>query len=144
MDREPVPGASGLVYMRGPLVRQFLAFASAGAIGTAAHYSLLLLLVTGWQVDAVMASALGFLLGLLVNYLLSHHWVFRSARSHVETAIKFLVIAVVGLGLNTGLMYLAITEAGMHYLLAQVIATAVVLLWNFAGNRFWTFADETE
>jgi putative flippase GtrA len=126
------------------LASQFLAFASAGGIGTAAHYLLLLALVMGWAVNPVLASALGFLAGLLVNYLLSHHWVFRSRRRHLETAFKFLVIAGAGLALNTGLMQIAISMAGIHYLLAQVLATAVVLLWNFAGNRFWTFADETE
>lgn len=130
--------------MRGPLFRQFISFASAGAVGTAAHYSILLALVMAWKADAVMASALGFLAGLLVNYLLSHYWVFRSRKRHAETVFKYLAIAGVGLVLNTGLMHLAINEAGIHYLLAQIFATAVVLIWNFSGNRFWTFADEND
>lgn len=144
MNRDLESGASKFVPLRGSLVRQFLTFASAGAVGTVAHYMLLLALVMVWKLDAVMASALGFLTGLLVNYLLSHYWVFRSSKRHAETAFKFLAIAGVGLGLNTGLMHVAIGKFGIHYLLAQVMATAVVLLWNFAGNRFWTFADETE
>jgi len=31
------------------------------------------------------------------------------------------------------------TGAGVHYLLAQVCATSVVLFWNFVGNSVWTF-----
>lgn len=144
MGRDLETGATVLVFLRGSLIRQFLAFASAGAVGTVAHYLLLMVLVMVWKYDAVIASTLGFLLGLSVNYLLSHHWVFRSRKRYAQTAFKFFLIASVGLGLNTGLMYLAVTKIGIHYLLAQLIATAVVLLWNFAGNRFWTFADETK
>lgn len=144
MDKNIERGSQWPAGQRRSLIKQFLAFASAGAVGTAAHYFLLLILVMGWKADAVVASALGFLLGLSINYLLSHYWVFRSQKRHVETALKFLFIAGVGLGLNTGLMYLAVTKVGVHYLLAQLVATAVVLLWNFAGNHYWTFADEIE
>jgi len=31
----------------------------------------------------------------------------------------------------------------LHYLLVQVIATGLVLLWNFAGNRSWTFREKS-
>jgi putative flippase GtrA len=26
--------------------------------------------------------------------------------------------------------------------LAQVLATAITLVWNFCGNKWWTFRDE--
>lgn len=133
----------GLVFKQDSLAGQFIVFASAGAVGTAAHYLVLLALVSLGKASPVMASALGFLIGLLINYLLSHHWVFRSPRPHAETVVKFVSIAMVGLGINTGLMHLAVTKVGMHYLLAQIVATSVVLLWNFMGNRFWTFSNGT-
>lgn len=122
---------------------QFISFASAGAVGTAAQYALLFALVETLLVPPVSASILGFAAGAMVNYILSHHWVFRSPRRHLETLSKFLAIAGLGLMLNAAIMYALVTIGGIHYLLAQVTATGIVLFWNFLGNRFWTFADET-
>jgi putative flippase GtrA len=48
-----------------------------------------------------------------------------------------------GTALLGGLAGMAIVAAGvalgLHYLLAQAVATAVVLLLTFAVNRAWTF-----
>lgn len=122
---------------------QFASFASAGALGTGVHYLVLLGLVSIFLAHPVTASILGSLAGAIVNYLLSHHWVFRSNRRHSETLFKFFTIAGLGLALNAAIMYVLVMIAAMHYLLAQVAATGIVLFWNFLGNRFWTFADDT-
>jgi putative flippase GtrA len=29
----------------------------------------------------------------------------------------------------------------IHYVLAQLITTGIVLVWTFFANRFWTFGD---
>ncbi len=129
--------------MRKRFLVQFISFASAGAAGTLVQYALLFVLVEALSMHPVSSSMLGSLAGAVVNYLLSHHWVFRSQRKHSETATKFVAIAGLGLMLNAAIMYLLVTIAGVHYFLAQVAATGIVLFWNFLGNRFWTFADET-
>lgn len=125
------------------LLTQFVSFASAGALGTLVQYAMLFLLVEALSMHPVSASILGFLGGAVVNYLLSHHWVFRSRRKHSETVSKFVAIAWMGLMLNAAIMCVLVMIAGMHYFPAQIAATGIVLFWNFLGNRFWTFADET-
>lgn len=125
------------------MIVQFASFASAGALGTIAHYLVLLGLVSIFLAHPVTASILGSLAGAMVNYLLSHHWVFRSKRRHSETLSKFVAVGGLGLVLNAAIMYVLVTIASIHYLLAQIAATGIVLFWNFLGNRFWTFADDT-
>lgn len=126
-----------------PIAVQFACFASAGAVGTAVHYIILLGLVHFLLASPVTASILGALAGAIVNYLLSYHWVFHSRRRHSETLSKFVATGGVGLILNAAIMYVLVTIAGIHYLSAQLAATCIVLFWNFLGNRFWTFADDT-
>lgn len=126
------------------LFAQFASYAFAGAIGTAVHYLVLLVSVQVFMFHAVLASIEGSIAGAIVNYLLNYHWVFRSKRRHAEAVTKFLIIASAGLVLNAAIMYLMVTMAGIHYLLSQVTATGIVLLWNFLGNRLWTFADEPD
>ena len=124
------------------VARQFLRFASVGAIGTGLQYVVYVLLVRSHVVDAVVASATGFTAGALVNYAMNATLVFRSARAHRRALWRFFAVAAVGLGLNSAMVAAATGSFGLHYLLAQMTATGVVLLWTFSGNRWWTFAEE--
>lgn len=122
-----------------PIAKQFGLFALVGVVGTAGHYAVLYGLVEWFGVGPVAASGWGALTGLVINYLLNHGFTFQSDQSHVRTFPKFALVASVGFALNLALMALLINRFGLYYLLAQVLVTAMVLVWNFLGNRFWTF-----
>ena len=109
-----------------------------GAVATAIQYALLLLLVRGFGVAPTPASSIGFVLSAAVNYLLNYSFTFKSNRPHGPAAAKFGLLAGSGLLINAAVMHFMVS-AGVHYLLAQVCATAVVLFWNFIGNSLWTF-----
>lgn len=125
-----------------PLVRDFVTYTGMGAIGTACQYTILVLLVQTIRVSPVTASTCGFVAGALINYILNYHITFRSAKRHAEALLKFYSVAIFGVTLNGLLMYIETKAYAMHYLLAQVIATALVLISNFLGNRFWTFKEK--
>jgi putative flippase GtrA len=116
-------------------------FGLVGACATALQYLILIALVRELGVWPTIASGCGFVLSAIANYLLNYHFTFRSRRPHRAAALKFLLLAMVGLAINSVLMQVLLA-AGWHYLLAQVGATAVVFLWNFVGNSFWTFGVE--
>src|SRR5262245_28789177 len=54
------------------LLKQFTLFTGVGAIGTAGHYAVLIVMTSGFGVDAVAASAVGSVVGAIVNYLLNY------------------------------------------------------------------------
>jgi putative flippase GtrA len=122
--------------------RRFLVFAACGAVGTLGHYLTMIALVQALRVGPVAASVAGFLVGMGINYALNYRFTFRSRKRHREAAAKFFVVATCALALNTALMRALTGPAALHYVVAQVGATAVVLLWNFAANHAWTFAHE--
>jgi putative flippase GtrA len=121
------------------LAAQFLRFCGAGAAATAAQYAALVTLASLLQMGAVPASALAYSLGALINYILNYRYTFRSTSGHHAAMVRFTVVALAGLALNTAFMYLLTRGLGAHYLVAQVFATGAVLIWNFAANRAWTF-----
>ena len=120
------------------LAVQFGLFALVGLVGTAAHYAVLYSLVEFHGIGAVAASGWGALTGLVINYTLNYTLTFRSDHAHWRTFPKFALIAGVGLALNQALMALLVGW-GLYYLWAQVLVTGMVLVWNFIGNRWWTF-----
>lgn len=126
-------------FARYPTLCQLLGFVATGAIGTSAHFATLICLVQAAGVSAIWSSCYGSIVGALVNYILSYHFVFRSKKHHGPALIQFLTVAVVGLSLNFAVMTLAVNMLGLHYLLSQVLATGTVLFFTFIGNRFWTF-----
>ena len=123
-----------------PVLPQFIKFAGVGVIGTLAHYLVLILSVELFDADTVLASSLGALAGAIVNYILNYRFTFQSNKQHSEAFIKFLLVAGIGFAFNGLLMGLFTRVLNWFYLFAQVITTLLVLVWNFIGNRLWTFA----
>ena len=121
---------------------QFLLFAGVGVIGTAAHYSVLVTLVQLAKTDAVISSTLGFVVGACVNYTLNYLFTFNSSKRHLEALPKFFTIALLGMLANAAIMNGLVHQAGVHYLSAQIVATMVVLVWNFAGSKIWVFKEK--
>jgi len=117
---------------------QFFIFAAGGAVGTACHYITLIFLVEILAVPVVPATLAGFVVGALVNYVLARHFAFESSRPHRTALPRFAAVATVGAAINTVIVG-SLFAAGLHYLVAQVAATAIVLAWNFLANKYWTF-----
>ena len=123
------------------LVEQFARFCGVGVLAAVAHYGALILLVAGFGAPPVPASLAGYLAGGVLSYLLNYSWVFDSDKAHRAAAPQFFAVAAVGFVL-TGLVMAALTgPPALHWLLAQVLTTCVVMLWSFAANRFWTFGS---
>ncbi len=122
------------------IIRQFISFCALGAVGTLAQYIVLVLGIALGK-GPIISSVLGFTVGAVVNYALSYYCIFRSNSSHPHTVTKFFTIALFGLMLNTLVLSYAINELNLHYLAAQILATGIVVMWNFIGNRWWTFRE---
>lgn len=122
-----------------PMTPQFFRYAGAGAVGTALQYAMLIGLVQLAQLDAVVASTAGAITGALVNYALNHRYTFASGRSHRQALPRFALVAAAGIALNALVMAAVLRLAGPHYVVAQVVATAVVLATGYLANRKWTF-----
>lgn len=122
------------------LSRQFSVFLFIGAVCTALHYAVLILLVRLEWLAPTWASALGFGVSAVLNYLLNRRLTFSSSRAHRSAAPRFVGVAASGLMINTALLALLNGVLEWHYLLAQVLATGATLMWNFILHKIWTFA----
>ncbi|AWB25062.1 GtrA family protein [Methylobacterium currus] len=122
------------------LARQFLSYVGVSLAALAVHYALLAALVETGRADPVPAALAGYLAGAVVSYGLNRRLTYASARPHAEATWRFGVVAAIGFGL-TWLIMAGLTRGfGLPYLPAQLLATGVVVFWNFLGHRLWTFA----
>lgn len=123
------------------LLAQFICFAGVGVIGTAVHYSILILCVQLFRFNVLLSSGLGFVGGAVTNYILNYKFVFKSNEQHELTFIKFIIVALFGLMINTLIMWFATEKILLNYIASQMLSTLVVLIWNFTGNKIWTFHE---
>jgi putative flippase GtrA len=127
-----------------PRIRQFFKFVAVGLLATAIQYGVLLAAVELFGLPATMGSGIGFVLSAAANYYLNHRLTFRSERQHLSAASRFVVVSAVGLLLNVAVMQLLTVHWRIQYVLAQVVATALIVSWSLCGNAYWTFADRAE
>ena len=114
---------------------------------------------SGWQTAyLILATALGFLVGLCINWVLSVAFVFQDTKEQTDVRSKrdFSTFAIIGV------LGLAITEIGVVALvwlfpeiqifqtltfmnvawekwIAKGIMTALVLVWNYLGRKLFIF-----
>jgi putative flippase GtrA len=118
---------------------QFLRYAAAGALGTAAHFVILAGLVQLASADAVAASTAGAIAGALINYALNYRFTFASHRVHRVALPRFCAVAGAGILLNAAVLAAMLALIPLHYLALQIVATGIVLVSGFVANRKWTF-----
>lgn len=122
-----------------PGAKQFLRFATVGAAATIVQYAVLVVLVEFVRVQPVPAAVLAYMCGALVSYILNARYTFGASNTAFgKGLVKFLIVNVIGLGLNTAI-FTTLVHLHVHYLLAQMVATGLVLIWNYAGARLFVF-----
>ena len=119
-----------------PLIVQFLRFLVVGGISFSVDFGLFTLLFAG-GVPHLLASATSFSLSVILNYVLSRRFVFE-ANENVSVAREFILyvlLNIIALGLNTVVLYVCSDLGSLNPLLGKIVATAVVLVYNFVSRK---------
>ena len=125
------------------MVVQFVKFGIVGVSNTLITFAVYTLLLKGFGVWYLAASAIGFVVGAVNGFLLNRRWTFRGHVGDALTPVRWAVVQGCGLGVNEGLLYLLVHDAGLDKLLGQASATVVVTVITFFANRAWTFRAHT-
>lgn len=87
-------------------------------------------------------------LAILNSFIWNRRWTFgiRGPEGRMRQLSKFVVVSVLGLGINVA-VFTAVNTATSgseryRWLVATVLATAVVAVWNFSGQRLWALRDK--
>ncbi len=123
-------------------MKQLLTFGTLSLVGTAGHYLLLFVWVELMKGDAWWGSMAGATLGLLINYVLHSRITFAGANAGLIAFVRFVLSAIGGFVTNAVAMKVGLA-LGLHWLLAQVIATISSSAINYLLAKFWVFREPT-
>lgn len=119
------------------LLRYFV----AGIIGASSNIGLLYMFTDILGIWYLKSSVLAFAIAFVVSFLLQKFWTFKDGnidQMHHQAALYFLV-AILGLGFNTGLMFSLVDILQIWYILAQIIAGGCIMIFNFLMYKFVIF-----
>jgi putative flippase GtrA len=90
------------------------------------------------------ATALAFLCSTIYHYYLGNIFVFNSGAHYKKGAEITLVLLVsaVGLGFNMLLMFVFVGLAGWNPMLSKMLASAIVVVWNYLSRKKWIFKED--
>lgn len=120
------------------MLNHLIRFVLVGGSATLLQFLLLFIFVELFHLHAVVSSATSFALSAVFNYLMNYYFTFNSAKSHMETASKFTLVAGLGLAINSASFALLLPLLP-HYLLAQTGATLITLCVNFILHKTWIY-----
>ncbi|WP_334099454.1 GtrA family protein, partial [Parolsenella catena] len=83
-----------------------------------------------------------FCVSLVFNYVASMRYVFthREDMSRSREFVIFLVLSLIGLAINEAIMAAGVAVLGNSALAVmgtKVLATAIVMVWNFVSRKKW-------
>lgn len=120
---------------------KFIRFGLVGVSGVGIDFGLTYFTKEKLGLQKYLANAIGFCSAATSNFILNRWWTFSEANPDVNSQfIKFFLIALAGLSINTGILWYAHQKKGLNFFLAKAIAIMMVMFWNFLMNFFFTFS----
>ena len=136
-------GISTIPYNMEILLLKFVKYCVVGFSGVIIDFGTTWLLKEKLRVNKYIANSCGFTLAASGNYILNRIWTFVSANDNIGTEyFSFLVIALVGLGLNNVILMLFNDKLKMNFYMSKLITIGLVTFWNFIMNYLFTFNVE--
>ncbi len=105
-----------------------------------------------YETASVIGSVVGFIVSVIVNYILSFKFVFarKENLNRKLEFIAFIFLSVIGMALNSFIIWVGVGpvysstmwlqenfDEAMMYTVAKVVATAIVMVYNFITRKIF-------
>ncbi len=121
---------------------KFAKFGAVGFTGVFVDFGFTYLFKEIFKVQKFIANAIGFTIAATTNYFLNRLWTFHSSNPEVlREYSEFIVISMVGLGINSAVLWFLTSKFKWNFYFSKLIAIGVTTVWNFFANYFYTFSQ---
>ncbi|HNQ59167.1 MAG TPA: GtrA family protein [Bacteroidales bacterium] len=122
------------------LISRFIKFIIVGFSGLIVDYGITAFSKEILKIQRFISNAMGFICAASSNYYLNRIWTFSSTNPEVVREFGFFfVISLIGLGINSLILWFVLKKFKLNFYLAKIFAIAGATLWNFFANAFITF-----
>lgn len=122
------------------LFSQLIKFGLVGGIAFLIDYGIMVFLTEVFKIPSLISAAISFTVSVIFNYIASVKWVFdvdKEKNSKTKELAVFILLSVVGLGINELIMWIMDKEFGIYYMISKIVATIVVMCYNFITRKLF-------
>lgn len=119
------------------LLIQIFKFGIVGVIATILDFIFLYIFKDLAGFPLLISNTLSFIISVIYNYIASIIFVFNvdKNKNGKKVFIKFIIFSIIGLGISNVLLKVFVNVFEIYYLIAKVIATLVVMIFNFITRK---------
>jgi len=117
----------------------FMKFGITGLSGMVLDFSVTWFFKEVLFINKFLANGIGFTAAVISNYMINRTWTFQSKAEMGRQFAGFATVSVIGLLLNTLIVYVFNHLLLLNFYLSKVIAVGLVFIWNFSINYFFVF-----
>lgn len=119
-------------------IKRIIKFSWLGIFTTVLDFFLLFLLTELFHIHYVYSAFYSFVGATVFNYFVSKSYVFMvdDQKDNRFDLLWFFLFSIVGLAINQVLVVVLVEYFSLYYILAKLLATIVVMLWNYNSRRY--------
>lgn len=120
--------------------KELARFLIVGGSGTAVNYLVLTLTFHYLHWPLILAALISNETAMICNFFCHEHWTFNGDR-HGTRKVRFGRYQLVATGgiIITSVFLDILVRFGLHYLVANAVAIAIAVSWNFAMSHRWAW-----
>ena len=123
------------------ILLKFIKFGIVGFSGMIVDFGITFLCKEKLKIQKYVSNAIGFTVAATTNWLLNRIWTFASNNPQILSEyLCFFGVSLIGLGINTLILWLLTDKAKLNFYLSKVGAIGITTIWNFLANNYFTFA----
>lgn len=129
------------------VVGQYIKFGLIGVLATVVHIGLFITLIEWFQMWEILANLIAYCTAVVVSFLGNSLWTFKAQRYAREKTvsvfrsqlIRFWITSLVGLLLNTIIIFVVIDiwQSPYYYAVALMVTLTPILI--FVISKLWVF-----
>ena len=120
------------------LLMQIIKFVIVGGIATIIDYIIFFIMHELLKIPTLPSNITSFTISVIYNYIASVKWVFDVKKDDPKKQfIIFIVLSLIGLLINTIIVYITIDILKWWSMIAKVLATGIVMVFNFITRKMF-------
>ena len=118
------------------LFAQIMKFGVVGGAAFLIDYAILIICKEIFHLNVLLSA---FTISVIFNYIASVKWVFvvDEKNSKKKNFILFISFSIIGLIITEIIMYIGTDIIKISYLIVKILATAIVMIFNFITRKLF-------
>lgn len=118
---------------------RFMKFGIVGIVNTLINW-IIFFVLNEIRIYYITANIIAYLIATANSYFWNFKWVFKYEKGeNIKASLKFISLNLLGLVLNTIMLYLLVDLFHLEKMISLIITTAIIMIINYSVNKLWVF-----